>query len=80
MFLHYLRSEDPRYRQIESAWSLFKRSVVRTYHQLSAEHLPSYRDEMAFRLHNRENLCLFRDTLMMAFLGSETLLCRQLTS
>jgi transposase-like protein len=49
---------------IESAWSLLKRSIVGSYHQLSAKHLPAYLDEFAFRFNNRENPFLFRDTLL----------------
>jgi transposase-like protein len=49
---------------IESVWSLLKRSVVGSYHQLSAKHLPAYLDEVAFKFHNRENPYLFRDTLL----------------
>ena len=48
----------------EGVWSLFKRSVVGSYHHLSADHLPAYLDEMAFRFNNRQNPYLFRDTLM----------------
>ena len=57
---------------IEGVWSLFKRSVVGTYHQLSAKHLPAYLDEMAFRFNNRDNAYLFRDTLLRMIEG-ETL-------
>ena len=57
---------------IEGVWSLFKRSVVGTYHQLSAKHLPAYLDEMAFRFNNRNNAFLFRDTLLRMIEG-ETL-------
>jgi transposase-like protein len=57
---------------IEGVWSLFKRSVVGTYHQLSAKHLPAYLDEMAFRFNNRDNAFLFRDTLLRMIHG-ETL-------
>jgi transposase-like protein len=57
---------------IEGVWSLLKRSVVGTYHQLSAKHLPAYLDEMAFRFNNRENPYLFRDTLLRMIEG-ETL-------
>jgi len=49
---------------VEGVWSLFKRSIVGSYHQLSAKHLDSYLDEMAFRFNNRENPYLFRDTLL----------------
>lgn len=57
---------------IEGVWSLFKRGVVGTYHQLSAKHLPAYLDEMAFRFNNRNNAYLFRDTLLRMIEG-ETL-------
>lgn len=53
-------------------WSLFKRSIVGSYHQLSAKHLPAYLDEMAFRFNNRKNEFLFRDT-MLRLLAAETL-------
>jgi hypothetical protein len=32
---------------IESVWSLFKRSVIGSYHQLSEKHLPAYLDEFS---------------------------------
>jgi transposase-like protein len=57
---------------IEGVWSLFKRSIVGTYHQLSTKHLPAYLDEMAFRFNNRDNAYLFRDTLLRMIEG-ETL-------
>ena len=49
---------------VEGVWSLLKRSVVGTYHQLSAKHLPAYLDEISFRFNNRENPWLFRDTIL----------------
>jgi transposase-like protein len=49
---------------VEGVWSLLKRSVVGTYHQLSTKHLPAYLDEIAFRFNNRENPWLFRDTVL----------------
>jgi transposase-like protein len=49
---------------IESAWSLLKRSIIGSYHQLSEKHLQAYADEFAFRFNNRENPFLFRDTLL----------------
>ena len=48
---------------IEGAWSLFKRSVVGSYHQVSAKHLQSYLDEFEWRFKGRQNPYLFRDTL-----------------
>ena len=49
---------------IEGVWSLFKRSIVGSYHQLSAKHMDAYLDEMAWRFNNRDNPFLFRDTLL----------------
>jgi transposase-like protein len=49
---------------VESAWSLFDRAVLGSYHKLSVKHLPAYLDEFAFRFNNRENPYLFRDTLL----------------
>lgn len=49
---------------VESAWSLFKRSIVGSYHQVSAKHLDSYIQEFQWRFNGRKNEYLFRDTLM----------------
>ena len=48
---------------IEGVWSLFKRSVIGTHHQLSVKHLPAYLDEVAFKYNNRDNTDIFRETL-----------------
>jgi len=55
---------DVHTNTIEGVWSLFKRSLIGSYHHLSVKHLPAYLDEMAFRYNNRDNEYLFRDTLM----------------
>ncbi|MEX2225258.1 MAG: IS1595 family transposase [Dehalococcoidia bacterium] len=57
---------------IEGVWSLMKRSVIGSYHQLSEKHLQSYVDEMAWRFNNRDNPYLFRDTLIR-LIRAETL-------
>jgi transposase-like protein len=49
---------------IEGAWSLFKRSVVGSYHQVSCKHLPAYLDEFEFRFNNRDNPFIFRDAMV----------------
>jgi transposase-like protein len=54
---------DVHTNTVEGVWSLLKRSIVGSYHQLSAKHLPAYLDEISFRYNNRENAYLFRDTL-----------------
>jgi transposase-like protein len=48
---------------VEGVWSLFKRSIVGSYHQLSEKHLDAYLDEFEWRFDNRKNEYLFRDTL-----------------
>jgi len=48
----------------EGVWSLFKRSIVGSYHQISAKHMDAYLDEFEWRLNQRENPYLFRDTLI----------------
>lgn len=55
---------DVHTNTVEGVWSLFKRSIVGSYHHLSAKHLPAYLDEMAFRFNNRDNPYLFRDTVL----------------
>jgi transposase-like protein len=49
---------------LENVWSLFKRSIVGSYHQVSVKHLNRYVDEFEFRFNNRNNPYLFRDTLL----------------
>lgn len=63
---------------VESAWSLFKRSVVGSYHQISAKHLERYLHEFEFRFNNRNNPYLFRDTLLR-LIASENLEYKELT-
>jgi transposase-like protein len=64
---------------VEGVWSLLKRSIVGSYHQLSAKHLPAYLDEVAFKFNNRDNPFLFRDTLLRLIQG-ETLEYKELTA
>jgi transposase-like protein len=59
----YVRA-DVHTNTVEGVWSLFKRSMVGSYHQISTKHLPAYLDEMEWRFNNRENPYLFRDTLL----------------
>jgi transposase-like protein len=49
---------------LENVWSLFKRSILGSYHQVSVKHLDRYLDEFEFRFNNRHNPYLFRDTLL----------------
>ena len=67
----YVRG-DVHTNSVEGAFSLFKRSIVGAYHQVSAKHLPAYLDEFEFRFDNRNNPYLFRDTLLR-LIGSKSL-------
>jgi transposase-like protein len=64
---------------VESAWSLFDRSVIGAYHKLSHKHLPAYLDEAAFRWNNRGNPYLFRDTIL-ALVEGDTLQYKELVA
>lgn len=57
-------SGDVHTNTIENAWSLLKRSIVGSYHKVSAKHLDAYLDELEWRFNNRDNPYLFRDTLL----------------
>jgi len=48
---------------IESVWSLLKRSIIGSYHNVSIKHLDAYLDELEHRFNNRKNEYIFRDTL-----------------
>jgi transposase-like protein len=73
----YVRG-DVHTNSIENVWSLFKRSIIGSYHKLSVKHLDAYLDELEWRFNNRENPWLFRDTLIK-LLKSETLPYAELT-
>ena len=48
---------------IEGVWSLFKRSIVGSFHKISAKHMDRYLEELEWRYNNRDNPHIFRDTL-----------------
>jgi transposase-like protein len=56
-------SGDVHTNTVESAFSLLKRGIVGTWHNISVKHLPAYLDEMSFRFNRRGNDTLFQDTL-----------------
>jgi transposase-like protein len=48
---------------VESAFSLFKRGIIGTWHRVSPKHLAAYLNEMTFRFNRRKSHTLFLDTL-----------------
>jgi transposase-like protein len=49
---------------IESFWSLLKRGIMGSYHQVSKKYLPLYVNEFAWRYNNRRNPDIFRDLFL----------------
>jgi len=70
---------DAHTNTVESAWSLLKRSIIGSYHQLSEKHLEAYLDEFSFRFNNRNNPWLFRDT-MLKLITEDPMTYKELTA
>ena len=54
---------DVHTNTIEGVWSLFKRSLVGTFHKMSKKHMDRYLEELEWRHNNRDNPRIFRDTV-----------------
>lgn len=52
--------------QIESFWSLVKRGILGTYHNVSKAYLPLYLNEFSFRQNNRGNADIFERIVELA--------------
>jgi len=74
----YVRG-DVHTNTVESAFSLFKRGVMGTWHKISAKHLSAYLNEMTFRFNRRKSDVLFLDTLRHMITAS-TLTFEKLTA
>jgi hypothetical protein len=49
---------------VENSFSLLKRAVIGTYHQLSIKHLQRYLNEFSYRFNRREDAELFENTVI----------------
>ena len=74
----YVRG-DVSTNSIESAFGLFKRGIIGSFHRVSAKHMDRYLDEFEFRFNNRKNPYLFRDTLKR-LVASEAMPYEKLTA
>ena len=54
---------DVHTNSIEGVWSLFKRSIIGTFHKMSVKHMDRYLEELEWRHNNRDNPHIFPDTL-----------------
>jgi transposase-like protein len=59
----YVRGEVHT-NSVEGVWSLLKRSIIGAFHHVSVKHLEAYLDELEWRFSNRNNIHIFRDTLI----------------
>ena len=55
---------DVHTNSVEGVWSLFKRSIVGSFHKISSKHLDRYLEELEWRFNNRKNNQIFRDALV----------------
>ena len=70
---------DVHTNSIEGVWSLFKRSIVGSFHKMSAKHMDRYLEELEWRFNNRNNPHIFRDALAR-IVNTDPLRYRQLVS
>lgn len=75
----WVRAGGIHTNSVENAWSLFKRSIVGSFHQVSDKHLQAYLDEFSFRFNRRKSEQLFVDTLK-ALVAAPKLPFAQLTA
>ena len=54
---------DVHTNSVEGVWSLFKRSIVGSFHKMSVKHMDRYLEELEWRFNNRDNPNMFPDTL-----------------
>ncbi len=54
---------DVHTNSIEGVWSLFKRSIMGSFHKVSVKHIDRYLSELEWRFNNRRNERIFADTL-----------------
>jgi transposase-like protein len=77
----YVRADDRNIHTntIESAFSLLKRGLIGSFHQVSIKHLHRYLSEFEFRFNNRQDESLFTRTIQR-MAGTGTMPYKQLTA
>jgi len=70
---------DVHTNSIEGVWSLFKRSIIGSFHKVSVKHIDRYLSELERRFNNRGNDHIFLDTLRR-IVHTETMTYRDLVA
>ncbi len=70
---------DAHTNSIEGVWSLFKRSIMGSFHKVSVKHIDRYLSELEWRFNNRGNEHIFLDTLRR-IVRTETMTYRELVA
>ena len=70
---------DVHTNSIEGVWGLFKRSLMGSFHKVSAKHLDRYLSELEWRFNNRGNDHIFVDALRR-IVRTDTLTYRELVA
>ena len=70
---------DVHTNSVEGVWSLFKRSIIGSFHKISAKHLDLYLEELEWRFNNRKNKQIFRDALLK-IVNADTLTYKDLVA
>ena len=55
---------------IENFWSLFKRGVIGSFHQVSVKHLHRYLNEFSFRFNSRDSQDIFGRIVVNLAIGA----------
>ena len=70
---------DVHTNSIEGVWSLFKRSLIGSFHKMSVKHMDRYLGELEWQHNNRNNPHIFMDTLRR-ILNTERLTYKELVA
>jgi hypothetical protein len=57
-------------QSIDGFWSLFKRGLIGSFHQVSIKHLHHYLSEFQFRFNNRESEEIFAAVILGLVIGA----------
>ena len=68
--MQQIRGGNVHSNGIEGFWSLFKRGVIGSFHQVSVKHLHRYLNEFSFRFNGRDQQNLFGQIVTNLVIGS----------